>query len=392
MKQKRNKKLLGIVFCIMVIVSGPAAAGHLSNNTRIKDNVEKYILLEKEPYSVPLNLDGNTLYVGGSGPGNFSKIQDAIDNATDGDTVFVYDDSSPYIENVIINKSINLIGEKRHSTIIDSGGSGDVVIITANWVNISGFTIQNSGGSDFNAGIYVGSNHSTISGNNIIENNWLGIAVYYCIGNTITSNKIIANRWSGMVLYHSNDNTITSNTIRSNKFGIHLGYSNGNTIKGNIIISNDNEGINIQISNNNTIADNIVSKNEQGINLGGHSKYNTVSGNIVLLNEYGIRIYESNNNTIWDNAIRWNMCGLSLLYSYSTIIKHNNFIRNIFQALFEYYLPGGNFSNCWDGNYWNRPRLLPKPIFGWQYVEPKRFDPYIEFDRSPALRPFRLGE
>ncbi len=47
---------------------------------------------------------GNWLYVGGSGPGNYTKIQDAIDNASDGDTVFVYDDFSPRV--LIILNSI----------------------------------------------------------------------------------------------------------------------------------------------------------------------------------------------------------------------------------------------------------------------------------------------
>ena len=37
---------------------------------------------------------GDTLYVGGSGYGNYTKIRYAIENASDGDTVFVYDDSS----------------------------------------------------------------------------------------------------------------------------------------------------------------------------------------------------------------------------------------------------------------------------------------------------------
>ena len=45
-------------------------------------------------------LDGNTLYVGGDGPGNYISIQAAIDDASEGDTVFVYDDSSPYYETV----------------------------------------------------------------------------------------------------------------------------------------------------------------------------------------------------------------------------------------------------------------------------------------------------
>lgn len=315
-------------------------------------------------------LNGNILYVGGSGEGNYTSIQDAIDNATSGDTVLVFDDSSPYYEHIFIDKSINLIGEKRHSTIIDGSVSGVVVSITADRVTISRFTIQN-GGFEYYGGMKVRSNHSIISENNIISNNR-----------------------SGLVLYNSNGNTISSNTIKSNQWsGIILGSSSGNIISDNIIISNDNKGVTLHSSNNNTIAGNIVSKNEWGINLGGYSKNNTVSGNIVMLNEYGIRLYQSNNNTISKNSIRWNMYGLSLLYSYSTKIMHNNFIRNILQAYFDYYLPDGNSTNCGNGNFWNRPRILPKPILGSIYVSPGWiYDPYIEFDRSPALIPNRIGE
>ncbi len=82
---------------------------------------------------------GNWLYVGGSGPGNYSRIQDAINDSHDGDTVFVYDDSSPYYENLIVNNSINLKGENKTSTIIDGQGRNDVVFILANNVNISNF-------------------------------------------------------------------------------------------------------------------------------------------------------------------------------------------------------------------------------------------------------------
>ena len=167
MKQKRNKKLLGIVFCIMVIVSGPASAGHLSNNTRIKDNVENYILLEKEPYSALLNLDGNTLYVGGSGPNNYTTIQSAINDSADGYTVFVYDDSSPYYENIIINNSIQLLAESKETTVINGNDSGDVITITVDYVIISGFTIEDSGDdySNHDAGIKLLSNENIITDN-----------------------------------------------------------------------------------------------------------------------------------------------------------------------------------------------------------------------------------
>ena len=53
-------------------------------------------------YKSSQSKNGNILYVGGDGPGNYTKIQNAIDNASSGDTVFVYDDSSPYIEDIKI--------------------------------------------------------------------------------------------------------------------------------------------------------------------------------------------------------------------------------------------------------------------------------------------------
>ena len=65
-----------------------------------------------------ITISGSILYVGGSGPNNYTNIQDAINDASDGDTIFVYDDSSPYDESIIIDKSIQLIGENKYSTVI----------------------------------------------------------------------------------------------------------------------------------------------------------------------------------------------------------------------------------------------------------------------------------
>ncbi|MDH7516914.1 MAG: NosD domain-containing protein [Candidatus Thermoplasmatota archaeon] len=83
---------------------------------------------------------------GGSGPDNYTRIQDAIDNASDGDTVFVYDDSSPYSGWIFVNKSITVQGENTNTTIIQ-GPSGNFTgfIIDSDFVKISGFTIQNGG-------------------------------------------------------------------------------------------------------------------------------------------------------------------------------------------------------------------------------------------------------
>ena len=56
---------------------------------------------------IPLS-DGKTLYVGGSGPGNYSTIQAAIDNASDGETIFVF--QGTYHENVVIDKIVECLG------------------------------------------------------------------------------------------------------------------------------------------------------------------------------------------------------------------------------------------------------------------------------------------
>ena len=59
--------------------------------------------------SPPAPPSSTTLYVGGDGPGNYSNIQDAIDDASDGYIIYVY--SGTYNENVFIDKQINLVGE-----------------------------------------------------------------------------------------------------------------------------------------------------------------------------------------------------------------------------------------------------------------------------------------
>jgi nitrous oxidase accessory protein NosD len=115
------------------------------------------------------------LYVGGSGPGNYSRIQDAIDNASDGDTVFVY--SGIYYEHVNVNKPILLQGENREITVIDGGGEEDVVYVSKN-ASIRGFTIRNSGNAseagNYDFGIEVHAGFVDICDNIVSNNNGLG--------------------------------------------------------------------------------------------------------------------------------------------------------------------------------------------------------------------------
>ncbi len=58
--------------------------------------------------------------VDGSGGADFTGIQNAINNAKDGDTIVVYSDV--YYENVVVDKSVTLKGIGH--PVVDAGGEG----------------------------------------------------------------------------------------------------------------------------------------------------------------------------------------------------------------------------------------------------------------------------
>jgi parallel beta-helix repeat protein len=161
--------------------------------------------------------------VGGIGPKNYSIIQEAINDASDGDTIFVYNDSSPYYESLVVDKSINLKGEDWESTIINSVIKYKSTIhVIYDWVNISGFTVREGYG-----GIRINANNNTISGNIVIDNGWGGVSLQNAKFNNITDNRIIYNFYGVQIYKKSNYNIISNNLIRNSLF---LGIMIGNPI------------------------------------------------------------------------------------------------------------------------------------------------------------------
>ncbi len=71
-------------------------------------------------------------------PDDYLTIQEAIDNADPGDTVYVR--NGTYVEDIEIPLTINLTGESRTNTTIDADHTGTVITISASWVNVTGFT------------------------------------------------------------------------------------------------------------------------------------------------------------------------------------------------------------------------------------------------------------
>lgn len=107
------------------------------------------------------DFDSNTP---GWGYDHFNHIQPGIDTVSIWGTVHV--NMGTYYECLAIHKTIDLIGENKDSTIIDGQGSGDVIGVTADSVNILKFKVQNQGPLSL-AGIRIQSDYCNMSEINI---------------------------------------------------------------------------------------------------------------------------------------------------------------------------------------------------------------------------------
>ena len=209
----------------------------------------------------------------------FTTIQSAI---YDSDTVSghtIYVTSGTYYEHVVINKAINLIGEDRDNTIIDGGGSGNVIYSGYDDLTIKEFTLQNGGNS---------AGHSN---NCCIE--------LYSDNNIICDNNI-KNSYNGIHLFTSRYSTIRNNTVQSCYNGIHLESSKNNIINNNDVFDNELGFYVNDLSDSNIFSENTIFQNS---NLGIYvyeSNHNEFYHNNFIDNVKHVKDYHSSNS--WDNG------------------------------------------------------------------------------------------
>lgn len=145
-------------------------------------------------------------------PDNYASIQEAIDAASAGDTVMVR--NGAYSENVVLNKSLSLIGEELPT--VDAQQSGSAIEITADSCVVNGFRCVNAK-YPRNAGITVfESNSNFIENITCCEKNNIGILLMDSSNNTISNNEIYENYQTGIDLWDSSNNLIYLNDFVKN--------------------------------------------------------------------------------------------------------------------------------------------------------------------------------
>jgi len=253
-----------------------------------------------------VKAEPNTIVV----PDDYSTIQEAINSAGWGDTVYVK--KGIYHENLEINKQVSLIGESRNSTIIDGilEGSKAPIIIKSDNVTVLGFTLS------------------------------YGYAAIQIWGD----------------LQYCN---ILENKITNARFGIKGSRWNNINITGNIFESiGIGSAIRLEDSTHIFVHSNYIDSCNEGIQLMWGGNYNTITENtIVNCKNQGIRLQESDWNTVTENTLKNNGIGISIYIANTNFVQNNNFIDNTLNVgADEWYARqwGYGYSlNSWKENYWS---------------------------------------
>ncbi len=317
---------------------------------------------------------GNWLYVGGNGPGNYTKIQDAVDNASAGDTVFVF--AGQYHERVNVTKTIHFLGENKSSTIIYYEFVGEphwptpIINIRSDRVTVSNFTVNITSGLGFCINLTHASNCS-------ISNNILQGLYGFFIGNSSKNNEVRYNiirssSYSGSGLgsfyinmHHTNT---TGNFIHHNHFekkGINLcgKYTRNNTICDNYFEQCTNYAILAEDTASNMYARNIIIGNRTIANICGIGfvtyQYGLTGGNTVCDNIIkncsggGIATTVYGGDTITNNLIEHCGYGMSINENFVTIknntIRYCNVGQDLWFASPPSILEGNLYDHCTEG-------------------------------------------
>ena len=366
-------------------------------------------------YGPALDATSVTVTPGSCVPDDYTTIQAAVDNATAGDTIIVRDGN--YNENVNVNKRLTIRSENGSANcIVTAATSSDHVFeVTADYVNITGFTVK--GATSYKkAGIYLdGAEHCYISDlkasnndygiyldhsrynnltKNTASNNYDGIYLLWSSNNNLTNNTA-SNNYDGICLCASSSNNLTGNTFANDGLFLSSGYPNtveNNTVNGKPLVyledtsdymvpdagqvilvncnnvtvenqdlSNTTVGVELWGTTNSTITNNTVSNSNYGIYM-DRSSNNTLTNNTANSNnDYGIYLSSSsNNNNLTSNTVSSNNYGIYLRYSSNNTLNNNTMSGNaynfgVYSGSLSGYTQNIDTSNTVDG----------KPVYYW---------------------------
>lgn len=289
---------------------------------------------------------------------------------------------------VVIDRPLTLIGRDR--PVIDGGGQGSVVVVTAPGVRLEGFVIRGSGSSHDHedSGVVVSAPGVAVVNNEVVdclfgiyfqnapdgliqENTVVGkdlpeplrgdgLKVWYSPGARILGNRLEKTR--DALIWYSDNTVVGGNRISKGRYGLHFMYSQKSLIEGNDIRENS-VGIYLMYGAHQTVRGNVIRNNRgpSGYGLALKETDGVVAeGNLFYNNRVGIYIDNSPlspdlENRFTGNWVAYNDTGL--LFTAATrrnIIAGNAILENLEQVGVQggATLTGIEWADGRRGNFW----------------------------------------
>ena len=304
---------------------------------------------------------------------DFSTIQEAIDDPDTwaGHTITIdqgtyYGSKADFtgrgVENVDVYKQLTIkstSGNPENTIVKAVNSSNPVFKVTADYVNISGFTVT---GGD--RGIcFSNVNESCISNIKASKNNF-SIYLYHSNNGTLT-NLDITNNDHDFVLYGANHNAITNITVNNDSILLFFD-SNNNTLARINSSNNSDSAFFIYRSNNNEITKSNVFNNNQGI-----TSLLSLNNKIYLNNFMNNtdNVYSTDSTNIWNSTKK-------ITYVHNGSI-YTNYLGNYWDDYKEKYPYAQEIDST---DIWNMPYAIESTADNYPLIEQ-----WANFNKATAL-------
>ena len=389
-----------VIFLFLVMIS--MSFNNFLPNTKASAN-EIYVKADYRGYS------------DGTADKPYKTISEALNNAEEGDKIYVF--SGLYQENFEINKKVTIVGIDEEETIIDTRFDRRYLVeITTDEVTIEGITFSDDDSSmtsPIGALLAINSKNNRIVGNTFKKySEGYGIYIASSADDNLISNNIINRTARGIYIESSSTNDLANNEIHNcTDYGIDMDSSTGNNRLYSNTIYNCPHGIYVTNSENiNLTYNKIVGSTYYAIYLSGTSE--ALITNNHLKNNDGDGFYLSASNSfLKNNTLEENKRGITLVGS-NNIIENNTMISSSASGI---YIPSGgnsntlylnkfrdnapsaidNGENIWyyqkQGNYWGDYNNIDKNVDGvgdFSYSKNGVMDKYpLGYFLKPPNRP-----